>query len=290
VIPSAIPLLFWLAAASPEQRAVDYLAREVPRWAHENHCYSCHNNGDGARALFAASRRGYAVPKSALADTIVWLTAPAKWDKPGGTPGFNDATLGRVQFTAAFAELAPADPGALRDAAESLARLQEKNGAWRVDTGGLPGAPATYGTALATWLARRTLMAVDPQRFAGAIAHATEWFRTAEPANNVDLAAIVLALPERHDAVERLLAAQTSDSGWGPHPRTPAEAFDTALGMLALEAAHVRGPLERARALLLRMQNADGGWPETTRPSGNLSYAEHISTTAWALEALLTGQ
>ena len=39
---------------------------------------------------------------------------------------------------------------------------------------------------------------------------------------------------------------------------------------------------------LRRMQNGDGGWPETTRPSGNLSYAEHISTTAWALYALVS--
>src|SRR5262245_61006699 len=131
-------LLFWFAAASPEQRAVDYLAREVPRWASENHCHSCHNNGDGARALFAAARRGFEVPKPALADTIAWLEAPANWDKPGGTPGFNDATLGRVQFTAALAEAAQPDRRALRDAAASLVAIQEGNGSWRVETGGLP--------------------------------------------------------------------------------------------------------------------------------------------------------
>ncbi len=34
---------------SPEARAVAFLAREVPRWSRENHCYSCHNNGDAAR-------------------------------------------------------------------------------------------------------------------------------------------------------------------------------------------------------------------------------------------------
>src|SRR6266853_1906685 len=26
--------------------AVEYLVVEVPRWARENHCFSCHNNGD----------------------------------------------------------------------------------------------------------------------------------------------------------------------------------------------------------------------------------------------------
>jgi hypothetical protein len=284
----ALPLLFWLAA-SPEQRAVDYLAREVPRWAAENHCYSCHNNGDGARALFAAARLGYAVPKAALADTIGWLSNPAQWEKPGGTPGFNDATLARVQFAAALEEAALADRRALHDAAESLAKIQEKDGSWRVETGGLAGAPATYGVALSTWIARRTLTAGDPVRFRGAIDRATAWFRTAAPANNVDAAAIVLAV-RRRDCVERLVASQTSDGGWGPQPRTPAEAFDTALAMLALDAAGEHAPIARARALLLRMQNGDGGWPETTRPAGNISYAEHISTTAWALYALVTSR
>jgi hypothetical protein len=41
------------SAATPEQRAIDYLAREVPRWSAGNHCYSCHNNGDGARLIFS---------------------------------------------------------------------------------------------------------------------------------------------------------------------------------------------------------------------------------------------
>ena len=56
--------------------AADYLAQEVPQWARENHCYSCHNNGDAARALYAASRRGYKVPADALADTTAWLHLP----------------------------------------------------------------------------------------------------------------------------------------------------------------------------------------------------------------------
>src|SRR5262249_18446920 len=149
---------------------------------------------------------------SALADSIAWLSAPDRWEKPGGTPGFNDATLGRVQFAAALAE----SGRPVVAAAESLLGLQEKDGSWRVDTGGLPGAPATYGVALSTYMARRTLTSADPQRFAAVIERATAWFRTAAPANNVDIAAIVLALPERRDLVDRLVAAQTSDGGWGP--------------------------------------------------------------------------
>src|SRR5436305_12386153 len=47
---------------TPEERAIAFLGREVPRWQRENHCYSCHNNGDGARALLEAARQGFSLP------------------------------------------------------------------------------------------------------------------------------------------------------------------------------------------------------------------------------------
>ena len=156
------------------QTALAFLSREVPRWSQENHCYSCHNNGDAARALYLARQRGYAVPAEALADTTAWLLAPAKWDEIHGAPAASDKKLGRIQFAAALAEAfrtgAVRDEGALRTAAESLVKLQDADGSWRVDTGGLPGAPATYGTALATYMARRTLETAGGARFAAAIA------------------------------------------------------------------------------------------------------------------------
>jgi len=34
-----------------EARAVEFLVREVPAWSKNNGCFSCHNNGDAARAL-----------------------------------------------------------------------------------------------------------------------------------------------------------------------------------------------------------------------------------------------
>ena len=35
---------------SPEAKALTFLAREVPAWKQHNGCFSCHNNGDAARA------------------------------------------------------------------------------------------------------------------------------------------------------------------------------------------------------------------------------------------------
>ena len=46
----------------------------------------------------------------------------------------------------------------------------------------------------------------------------------------------------------------------------------------------------RGRQYLLETQLDDGSWPETTRPAGQISYAQYISTTGWALLALLASQ
>jgi hypothetical protein len=159
----------------------------------------------------------------------------------------------------------------------ALVPLQDADGSWRVDSGGLAGAPVTYGRALATYTARRVLGAARLRKPA---AKASEWLRRASCDNVVDAAAIRLAVPSRRDCVELLLRSRSADGGWG-------EVFDTAMAVLALEASGDTDAATRGRAFLIRMQQPAGGWPETTRPPGGASYAEHISTTAWALEALL---
>src|SRR5258706_12354978 len=80
-------------AESPEQKAVRYLTVEVPRWSRENRCFSCHNNGDAARALFAARAMRMTVPVAALADTTTWLAQPERWDDNKGNPPFTDKNL-----------------------------------------------------------------------------------------------------------------------------------------------------------------------------------------------------
>jgi hypothetical protein len=296
VLALAVPA----AGADPERRAVAYLAQQTPRWYAENHCFSCHNNGDGARALFLAVQRGYAVPASALQDTLRWLRDPAGWDHNPGNAGFSDKRLARIQFAAALAEAWSTgythDRDAVLRAAESLVQEQERDGeflgSWKIDTGGVAGAPATYGSALATYMARRTLEIADARRFAQPIGRANQWLNSTQPQNVLDRAAILLALPDsapKH--LDALLAAQTSDGGWGPQPHAPAEPFDTAVALLALHglrgAPNAAAAIERGRAFLVKFQLADGSWPETTRPAGFTSYAERISTAGLAVYALL---
>jgi Prenyltransferase and squalene oxidase repeat len=270
------------AADSPEQRAIAFLAREIPAWSRDNGCFSCHNNGDGARALYAARRAHFEVPAAALADTTQWLMQPSGWDRNRGNPAASDKKLARIQFAAALAE-ATDDGAVLREAARSLLGYQEKDGSWQVDAGAEVGSPATWGPVLATDMVRRILEKADAALYRDAIARADAWLRAAKIASVPDAA--VLLRMGRNEALDLIRRAQTSDGGWGPRANSPAEVFDTALVLLAIRdhAALVRG----GRGFLIRTQLPSGGWPETTRPAGGQSYAQHISTSAWATLALL---
>src|SRR5882672_11350502 len=79
-----------------ELRAVDLLKREVPAWSRDNHCFSCHNNGDAARALYLASRKGHRIPARDLKETTAWLARPDRWEKNKGDPGFSDQHLANI--------------------------------------------------------------------------------------------------------------------------------------------------------------------------------------------------
>ena len=265
-----------------EDRALTYLTSEVRRWKVDNHCFSCHNNGDGARALYIARQLGRKIDEAALQETEQWLTRPGTWKAAGANPGISDKVLAAVQFSAALMQAKPSYRGALTEAAEILIADQQRDGSWKIDN---LGSPATYGSALATYTARSVLEAVDGKRYAGPVARANAWLKTLKPLNVPDVSATVLA---GVGDTAFLTGLQNGDGGWGPWKNSPSEAFDTAVAMLALRSASVAtDAVARGRAYLLRTQQSSGGWTETTRPSGSQSYAQHISTTAWATIALL---
>jgi hypothetical protein len=279
--------------AAAEDRSIGYLADEVSRWPRRNGCFSCHNNGDGARALFAAIRFGDAArgaqAREALRETSAWLLRPLDWDSNHGDPGFSDKKLARIQFAAALSEAVAAgevkDRSVLAQAAATLLPYQEKDGSWQVDAEASLGSPATWGAPLATYMARATLERADRKRFEDAIGSANAWLARFPAASTLDAAAVCLALKTRA-CIDRLRNSQNDDGGWGPYAKAPSEPFDTAVAVLALADAdpHRAG---RGRAYLRRVQLPEGGWNATTRPSGAQSYAQHISTTAWAAIALL---
>jgi hypothetical protein len=275
-------------SASPEERAVRYLSREVPRWPVKNKCFSCHNNGDAARALLAARP-----DDAALESTLRWLRRPEAWDDNGPKVDYSDKKLATIQFAHALAAAVPSGDPALVRAADRVAALQEKDGSWAVDADGLPGSPVTYGRTLATALSFRILVQADAVRFAPAADRAQKWLRAKRPGGVLDAAALLLyGAPDFEECLAIIRKGQTRDGGWGPYVTSPPEVFDTSIVLLALAPLRdVPGKAEmmrRGRDYLVRTQEADGSWPETTRPPGAESYAQRISTTGWAVLALLS--
>ena len=293
--------------SSPEKRAIDYLAGEVQRWSPENNCFSCHNNGDGARALYSAAALGYSVDRGALSDTSRWIARPRGWDDNGGAEEYGSKELSDLQFAGALvSSISAAGAGSLDRgdeliaAAERVASHQQPDGTWRIDAEGTIGSPVTYGAALATAMARRVLRTADPNRFASQIALAERWLLNTQPKNVLDAGGLLIGLEGAQDpgapsqrgrCLDLIQRAQSSDGGWGPYANVPPEAFDTAVVLLAItsftDRPGVHEMIERGRTFLISIQLPAGGWIETTRPPGNDSYAQHISTTAWAALALL---
>ena len=296
-------------ASAPERKALEYLAREVPLWSKVHGCYSCHNNGDAARALFEAMKRPGSfnadVPESAVADTTKWLSSPERWDHNGGEGPFSDKILARVQFASALASATKSGLISTRlpldRAAERLAQDQVADGSWPIDDGeNATGSPAAYGSPLATLSARDTLEYADPVRYREPVAKAERLLFSRKIENVMDASVALLASFASKDAEAKaihrqalkvLRSGQSTEGGWGPFVNAPPEPFDTALAVLALARLvpddDIRDRIKRGRAFLIVTQHADGSWRETTRPAGAESYAQRLSTTGWATLALL---
>jgi hypothetical protein len=307
-------MLFLLLASSigqpqptPEERAIAYLAREVPAWSAKNKCHSCHNNGDAVRALYMAKRLKLAVPAKALEETSRWLARPTGWALNGGQGPYNDKILSTVQFAAALADGLETgvieDRDSLKLAAELVVGKQAKDGHWQIGDGASIGSPATLGDCLATVFARSVLVAADAKKHKEVISAADRWLRTLKAKNVLDSAALLWGLADASDADAAALRKQclilirkgeAKDGGWGPYVNSAAETFDTAVVVLALirqkDSGEFAEMLRRGRAVLLSTQQKDGSWMETTRPAGGDSYAQRVSTTGWATQALLATQ
>ena len=256
----------------------------------------------------------YKVEAEALRDTTAWLQNPAAWDDGALGLEFADKTLARIQFAGALVDAMLAgeirDPAPLADAVVLIATDQSDNGSWPLDASSSIGSPATYGTALATWAALRVLRQAGTADLTPVIARANAWVRGVEVQNIIDAAAVVLALGGADDAAaiaqrQRCLAlimeGHAPSGGWGAYLTSSVEPFDTALVLLALQPLlgrpelvapaidpeALRDAAAAGRDFLLGEQLRDGSWVETTRPAGQQSYAQYISTTGWATLALL---
>lgn len=291
------------AALSPViAKGVLFLRESLSKW----------RSGDAVRALLEAGARGYDLGTS-LDETLNFLKQPATWDRFTAPAGFDDKRLLRLQFASALAVAERHGKAASTDleaAAKLLVADQAANGSWELEQSQSLGSPATYGTILATWSARTSLIASGMQPDNFTIVQADRWLRGLTVENVFDASSLLLALDLtgdvmadglRRTALGIVRSGQAPNGGWGPYATAAPQVFDTALAVLALSALNVEPRIARStyrpeelleaiakgKAFIESQQQADGSWPETTRPEGQESYAQRISTTGWALLALL---
>ena len=283
-------------------KGVAFLRTEVPKF----------RNGDATRALLEAGARGYDLGPS-LDETLNFLKQPATWDQYKAPSGFDDKRLLRLQFASALAAAERHGKAASTDleaAAKLLVADQAADGSWTLDQSQSLGSPATYGAILATWSARTSLIASGMQPDNFTIVQADRWLRGLTVDTVYDASTLLLALDLtgdvmadglRRTALSIVRTGQTENGGWGPEATAPPQVFDTAIAVLALSALNVEpriarstfrpeellAAIARGKAFIESQQRPDGSWPETTRPAGQDSYAQRISTTGWALLALL---
>jgi len=299
-------------SAAAIAKGVDYLKVEVPKWKAEHPCYSCHNNGDATRALLVAASKGFDIGTS-LDDTLAFLKQPSTWDQNKAPSGFDDKTLAKIQFASALAVAerhGKASAADLEAAAKLLVAEQKPDGSWQLDSSQSLGSPATYGTIIATWSARSSLIASGMQPDNFTIVQADRWIRGLTPENVLDASATILALELssdvmaenlRRSCLSMLRNGQAPTGGWGPYVTAAPQVFDTAMAVLALSSLDAEPRLARSayrveelqetiangRKYIVSQQKADGSWPETTRPANQESYAQRISTSGWAMLALM---
>ena len=308
LLPSLIVSTSLLADRQREAviEATQYLKTEALSWRTENACFSCHNNGDAMRALFECSTSPLPFRTSQWKESLLWLEAPRKWKEANSTEVKLSPALAIIQFgnTMLAAEkkgLLSVDEDRHRRAANSLIETQHPEGYWALEAIGHLGSPATYGNQLGTAMALRVLENSGSKQAEAAIQKSIRWIAQMQPQANIDLAAGVeiLKRSDKSDHIKlaktwtQLLVQQQNKNGsWGPYASRFGEPFDTAIALLAVAPfvslhSEYRTALNRGRQFLIDTQESTGGWPETTRPSGGNSYAQHISTSAWALEALV---
>jgi hypothetical protein len=263
----------------PEAKAVAFLAKQVGARKGAQGCASCHHHGDAARALLMAANRGHDVGQ-AVADTRTFLQNPAGWAANKGHEA--DESLMRLQFAAALAAGGENDANpspALVDAAKIILADQMPDGSWAPDASDPPNSPLTWGTAVATWMARSTLIASGREPDDFAVAQTDRWLRTVDVETVPDAAGVVLGLGVTSDAFDTalvVLALQQLES-------------DPRLARSTYRVEELRAAIAKGRTWLIEAQRDDGSWPETMRGSATTSEAQRLSTTAWALMALLGG-
>ncbi len=285
-----------VTADEPEQKtaqAIDhgltFLVKDAKKWRDEHKCATCHHGTMTAWALCEAKSQGYPIKDESLADVVKWTKERLKdidkpRDKRPGWSMINSPALYLSVMAQAIPKQEALTADDLKRIAGHLLRHQESSGAWAWSSAPPVNRPPPFfeSDELATLLALIDLSPYVPadgrvkSDFRDSRDKGAAWLAKEKPTETTQSLAIRLfrnvhaglGAKELQPAIDRLLALQNKDGGWGQVKERDSDAFATGQVLYFLTIAGVkpdRKELKRGVGFLVTTQKEDGSWPMKRR-------------------------
>jgi hypothetical protein len=297
-----------VAARAAVNRGLAFLQKDAVDWRRQRNCATCHHGAMTVWAMSEAKTHGYTVSATSLKEIAAWtidgrLKGP---DKPrDARPGYNMVNTAAL-YLAVMARTLPRQDslpaGEVQRIAGHLLRHQESDGswAWSIAPPANRFPPVFESDEVATTLGLIALRAGNEDSDqAEARRKAAVWLAGRPISDSTQAQAFRILLSAETKArtkaaVERLLARQNQDGGWGQLPGLASDAYATGQVLYAVNMAGVsrdRAELQRGIRFLTSNQRPDGSWPMTPRaqsgqkPASLTSPIVHFGSS-WAVIGL----
>jgi squalene-hopene/tetraprenyl-beta-curcumene cyclase len=302
---AAAPRVAHRTGREAAERGVGFLLADAAKWRQERKCSTCHHGTMTVWALSEARAQGFPVTAESVADMARWTKERLKdVDKPRDPrPGWKMVNTPAL-YLSLMAQAVPGQQALSADEVRRIAghllRHQEADGAWAWSSAPAQNRPPPVfeSDEVATRLAYLALGPHAPAR--GARAKAAAWLGKTGPGDTTQAAALRLLVKAqageaRPADVDRFLARQNRDGGWGQLPGLPSDAYATGQALYTLSLVGLkndRAEVRRAVAFLVATQKEDGSWPMIARahpgarPARNTAPITHLGS-AWATLGLL---
>jgi hypothetical protein len=308
-------------AAPPARKAVEralgFLEKDAVKWREDKQCSTCHHGTMTVWALSEAKSHGYPVAAETIADMAKWTKDRllVNIDKQRDTRlGWNMVNTSAV-FLATMAQALPKHDAVSADESKRIAghlvRHQEADGSWAWSLAPAKNRPPPVfeSDEVVTVLSNLALApfvpadAKEKSDIRESRDKSTAWLAKAKPTETTQAFAVRLfadvraakSAKELQPQIDRLLARQNKDGGWGQDKELASDAYATGQALYFLSLAGVKSnqaELERGVSYLLTTQKEDGSWPMKSRAHpGEKPFTNPVPITyfgsAWATMGLM---
>lgn len=283
------------------EKAIPYVQRQGAWWIDEKDCVSCHRVGHMLWSLETARSKGLAV-SSRLDEWTSWAIDKSLSKRDDGQLHGERNKDGLAQLLLARNRTIDKYDAQLEQFAKLIATGQEEDGTWKPG-GQLPGQKrdkaetTNVGTA---WIAVALFDYRESADVKASFSKAIKHLDTVSDATSAEwfVARLLLAVKQKdvtqiEAMIDRLIATQNDDGGWGWILNQESDALATGMVLYALNQSGVDPKQERiskAVQFLTSSQNDDGSWDVKGTKNAKKDRVEETSTywgTTWAVIALL---